>query len=114
MPRYRVFLTAGFEADDAGDAHDVVRNITSDLFGHPNVYEVEGEMEEVNVRQTPDPVVCEHYDLGPPDDQGVQICNGCGQMILQTISGMTPDEFEGQRSTFTAREGADLPPPEEM
>lgn len=65
-------------------------------------------------QQTADtPEICPHYDLGPTDDAGIQICRECGQMILVTISGTPVEEFEAQRSTVVAEEGADVQTGEE-
>lgn len=60
------------------------------------------------MRHTPDPVACPHYDLGPPDERGLQVCSECGQLVLQVISGVPVGEFETQRSTVVAEEGADV------
>ena len=51
---------------------------------------------------------CEHYDLGPPDEVGLQVCRTCGQLVLQVIEGVPVEEFEAQRSTVVAEEGADV------
>lgn len=67
-----------------------------------------------NVRHTPDPVAwdCPHFELGPPDEVGLQVCKSCGQLVLQTIADMTVEEFEAQTSTVKAEEGADVHLPE--
>jgi len=51
---------------------------------------------------------CPHYDLGPPDEHGVQICNGCGSAVQLRYGGMTTDELELRSTTVVSDEGADV------
>ena len=52
---------------------------------------------------------CEHYDLGPADEEGVQVCNDCHAAVKQRIGGQPVDEFYRGQSTFVSQEGDDVP-----
>ena len=51
---------------------------------------------------------CPHYDLGPPDMHGVQICHGCGSAVQQRIAGVPIEEHYSRQTTVIAEEGADV------
>lgn len=66
-----------------------------------------------DMRHPPEPVAgwphCEHFDLGPPDRHGVQICNDCHAVVVLRIAGLPVEEFYDQATTVVAKEGDDVP-----
>jgi len=51
---------------------------------------------------------CPHYDLGPPDVHGQQVCAQCGGIVVQRIAGVPIEEFFTRASTVVAEEGDDV------
>lgn len=51
---------------------------------------------------------CPHFDLGPPDTHGVQICHQCGSAVQMRFGGMTTEELELRSTTVISDEGADV------